>query len=226
MTPGTGASPEQIAEQQRVAVAEAEQKLREQMLAMEEKTRIRVADELVEAQRFWQEAADLKLAAERAQWQADAERRIAEAQAKVDPAAQAQMVAAIESRLKAEHAQEMDGMRASIDAMMAANAQRLEKEHSQRIAVMESQWRNSTAHTANEARAAASTESEQRIAELTRERDEAIARLAQQPAAADPAMSADRVTEIRTPSSNRARCRAPRRGSAAHLAPRRGGRPG
>jgi hypothetical protein len=198
ITPGSGASPEQIAEQQRVAVAEAEQKLREQMLAMEEKTRIRVADELVEAQRFWQEAADLKLAAERAQWQADAERRIAEAQAKVDPAAQAQMVAEIESRLKAEHAQEMDGMRASIDAMMAANAQRLEKEHSQRIAVMESQWRNSTAHTANEARAAASTESEQRIAELTRERDEAIARLAQQPAALDSAMSADRVTlEIR-----------------------------
>ena len=183
-----------------VAVAEAEQKLREQMLAMEEKTRIRVADELVEAQRFWQEAADLKLAAERAQWQADAERRVAEAEskAKFDPDAQAKLVAEVEARLKAEHAQEMDGMRASIDAMMAANAQRLEKEHSQRIAVMESQWRNSTAHTANEARAAASTEVEQRIAELTRERDEAIARLAQQPAAVDSAMSADRVTlEIR-----------------------------
>ena len=200
MTPGTGASPEQIAEQQRVAVAEAEQKLREQMLAMEEKTRIRVADELVEAQRFWQEAADLKLAAERAHWQAEADRRIAEAesQAKFDPDAQAKLVAEVEARLKAEHSLEMDGMRASIDAMMAANAQRLEKEHSQRIAVMESQWRNSTAHTANEARAAASTESEQRIAELTRERDEAIARLAQQPAAAEPAMSADWVTlEIR-----------------------------
>src|SRR5262245_50504111 len=51
----------------------------EQLAAQEEKIRIRVADELVAAQRFWQEAADLKLEAARAQWQAETERRIAEA---------------------------------------------------------------------------------------------------------------------------------------------------
>lgn len=190
-----GISPEQASEQQRQAVAEAEQKLRAQMQEMDEKTRIRVADELVEAQRFWQEAADLKLEAERAQWHAETEKRIAEL--RPDPEAQARLAAEIERRIKAEHKAEMDGMHASIDAMMAGNAQRLEKEHSQRIAVLESQWRNSIAQHINEARAAATADAQQRVAELTRERDEAASRQTQQPAA-EATASADLVTlEIR-----------------------------
>ena len=165
----------------------------QKLAAQEEKIRIRVADELVEAQRFWQEAADLKLQAERAQWQAETERRVTEA--KGDPELQARLIAETERRIKAEHAREMDGMQASVDAMMTSSAQRLEKEHSQRMAVAESQWRNSMAQHINEARAAATAEAERRIADLTRERDEALSRVQQQqPAAAEAIASADRVT--------------------------------